>query len=132
MKINLNASVVAPKVIDHVLSKGLSMERVDGEVTLKIHFPGVRPVSMTRSDMAAIGRTLARTVPMGDGIADTFSRTASINKDGGLTARFEDKDRARSVEFTSEDREDILNLFSQLNADWDSFAAQIEQENEGE
>jgi hypothetical protein len=133
MKINLNAVVTAPKVIDHVLAKGLSMERGDnGEVVLKVHFPGVRPVAMTRSDMAAIGRTLARTVPMGEGVADTFARTASINRDGGLVARFEEKERARSVEFTAEDREDILGLFSQLNSDWDSFASQVEEDSKSE
>jgi len=127
MKINLNATVKPTRMIDIINSKCISMERAnDGTVKVVVPFPGCKAVEMTRDDMYEISLVLQRTVPMGDGIADTFERTASINKDGTLTARFEEKDRARSVEFTMQDREDIIALFEQLSSDWDAHVAAFE------
>lgn len=128
IKIKIGGQARAVRVIDVLHQNGVSMERDEsGTMMMELRFPGVAPVKLTEGGIQSMIDTLGRDVRQGDNPEDVFDRSASINAEGTLVARFSDKERARSVELTAQDREDVSGFLQALVADWNEHEAAFAQ-----
>ncbi len=123
MKIKLTNAPKPTRMLDIIEGKGLELLRSDdGRVMVRVPFPGVKAVELDQTAIKGIVQTLNKTVPMGDRPEEVFARSASIDAEGNLTARFQDKERARSVEFTVQDREDMIGFLDSVLDSWTEYS----------
>lgn len=128
IKLKIGAQAKAVKVRDVIEQNGVSLCRNEfGEVAMELRFPGVAPVVLSENEMWSIRETLRRDVRQGDRACDVFDRSASIDSEGNLEARFSDKERARAVRLSAIDREEVGDFLSALLADWGEHQAEFEK-----
>lgn len=99
----------------------------DGELVLTVKFPGVDAMDLTREDLGMIVDRLDRPSPNGHGPGAVFARSATEDPDGGMTAKFSDEKRARSVNFTAEDRADVAMLLEAHLDAWEDYTRQLNE-----
>jgi len=126
IKVKLTNAPKPTRMLDVIEAKGLELLRGEnGDVMVRIPFPGVKAVELDRKGIEGIMAVLNKEVPMGDSPQEVFARSASVDSEGNLTARFSDKERARSVEFTAGDRQDIMSFLSSVHQTWNDYEGML-------
>ena len=127
-KITIGKAPTPDTLAEQVEEAGFGFGRNDnGETTLTVKFPGVDSMEITRSDLGRIVDTLDRPTPTGDSPGAVFSRTATEEPDGSMSAKFSDAKRSRSVSFSPADRVEVAKLLEGHLANWSEYESRLAQ-----
>jgi hypothetical protein len=127
-KIQIGKSSAPRSIKDQILEAGVEMSRnEDGAVVLSVKFPGVDSLEFTRDSLGTVVETLDRAPINGDDPGAVFARSATEGPDGGMTGKFSDAKRSRSVSFTREDRADVAILLESFMDKWSDYEAQLSE-----
>lgn len=125
-KIQIGKAATPANVKAQIEESGIEFTRDEtGMLVMGIKLPGVERLSLTRGELDQIAAVLAEPVALGDSPAAVFERSAYDHPDGGLTAKFSDAPRSRSVSFTADDRREVADLFNSLIDNWNTYAEQL-------
>jgi len=134
-KIQIGKAQAATAVADQMENSGFAFGRNEaGESVLTVKFPGVEAMELTDTALEDIRSTLMQGAPTGDAPEEVFERSAQRTAEGGLSARFSDAKRSRSVSFSATDCQEVADLILTHLNNWHSYSAQlaeVEAEAEG-
>jgi hypothetical protein len=125
-KIQIGKVATPANVKAQIEASGIEFGRDEsGALYMGVKLPGVERLALTRADLDKMAAVLSQPVAEGDGPAAVFERSSQDTPDGGLTAKFSDAPRSRSVTFTATDRDEVSALFTDLADNWGEYAAQL-------
>lgn len=128
------ASVLS--VSQKIENAGFSIGRNEaGLACLTVKFPGVEALELGKADLDSIAARLTAPVVEGSTPAQVFARSGADNADGGMSARFSDAERSRSVSFTASDRVEVAALLTkhaEAFSDYEKMLTDAEAENAGD
>lgn len=129
-KIAIGKAVAAISLTDKVIDAGHSFKRAeDGEGwAFTVDLPGVKTQELSRDDLSTIVEVLSAEDPQGDSPGAVFARTATVDNEGNLSARFSDSKGSRTVTVPAADRDSLAEHFlsALLGQDQEALIARLE------
>jgi len=113
---------------EQIRAKGVSFgpREEDGVMCVTLNVPGVAPVTVDQEDLTLIVSTLDRHDIADETPGAVFSRSATVDGEGNLSAKLSDAKRSRSLHVPASERENLANFLVQVRESFADFQRQYD------